>query len=163
MRSDLLTIIEEDNGAAPPDTSVLGTRGEALAAEFLRSNGFRIVMSNFKVPVGRNSRGAQVTGEIDLVALDGETLCFVEVKTKRSGDFAPPTANVDLRKQRQIIRTARLYRRIFDVLAFAYRFDVVSILIPDGREPQIELLKGCWNEAKFRKRAWKTAIFDKFV
>src|SRR5205823_4987162 len=87
----------------------LGASGERLAVRFLENNGYRVVLSNFKVPVGRNSKGAQVTGEIDIIALDGETLCFVEVKTRRSDEFTPLTSNVDLRKQRQIIRTAKVY------------------------------------------------------
>jgi putative endonuclease len=66
-----------------------------------------------------------VTGEIDLIALDGETLCFVEVKTRRSAEFTSITANVDLRKQRQITRTAKMYRRVFGVYEMPYRFDVV--------------------------------------
>src|SRR5437867_4637819 len=102
--SDLQTIISP---AAPSNervTEVLGTRGEALAAEYLIKNGYRLVVSNFKVPVGRNSRDAQVTGEIDIIALDGKTLCFIEVKTRTSEDFAPVITAVDLRKQRQIAR-----------------------------------------------------------
>src|SRR5205809_6235621 len=88
----------------------LGERGEALAAEHLIRHGYRLIVSNFKVPVGRNSKGVQVTGEIDIIALDGETLCFVEVKTRRSDEFTPVITNVDLRKQRQITRTAKIYR-----------------------------------------------------
>jgi len=65
----------------------LGGEGERLAANFLQQNGYRIVLTNFTVPVGRNTKGVQVTGEIDIVALDAETLCFIEVKTRRSADF----------------------------------------------------------------------------
>lgn len=138
----------------PPSTSLLGIRGEALAADHLRANGYRIVLANFKVPVGRNSRGAQVTGEIDLIALDGETLVFIEVKTRRSDEFTPLTSNVDIRKQRQITRTAKVYRRIFNVWGMPYRFDVVSVLIPNHSEPEIEINKGFWHESQFRKKTW---------
>src|SRR5438067_13356184 len=89
-----------------------GERGEALAAEFLVAKGYRLVAANFKVPVGRNSKDVQVTGEIDVIALDGDTLCFVEVKTRRSEEFTPVITNADLRKQRQITRTAKFYRKI---------------------------------------------------
>src|SRR5690349_14378112 len=105
--------LEQTNNKTVSKTLSLGESGEALAARFLRRSGYRLVAANFEVPVGRNSVGAQVTGEIDLVALDGETLCFVEVKTRRSEEFTPVITNVDLRNQRQIIRTARVYRRIF--------------------------------------------------
>jgi putative endonuclease len=140
-----------------------GDRGEALAAEFLVRNGYRLVAGNFKVPVGRNGKGVQVTGEIDLIALDGETLCFIEVKTRRSDEFAPVITNVDLRKQRQIIRTAKVYRKIFGIRDIKYRFDVVTVLMPKHAEPEVELIKGFWTEGKFRKNTWKNQIWSDII
>jgi len=131
-----------------------GSRGEALASDFLRSRGYRIVLANFKVPIGRNRQEAQITGEIDIIALDGETLCFIEVKTRRSEDFTPVITAVDLRKQRQITRTAKVYRRIFKVTEMAYRYDVVTVLLEAGREPKVDLIQGFWKDGKFRKRIW---------
>src|SRR5687768_11704528 len=84
----------------------LGRKGEDLAAAYLSQLGFQLVAANFTVPVGRNRNEAVVNVEIDLVAYEGPVLCFVEVKTRTSDWFAPPTANVDLRKQRQITRAA---------------------------------------------------------
>jgi putative endonuclease len=156
--SDLLTLIHNDP-PSPRPTEVLGQEGEALAAEYLVKNGYRVVLANFKVPVGRNSQGAQVTGEIDIVALDGEILCFIEVKTRRSADFTPVITAVDLRKQRQITRTAKIYRRIFGVFEMPYRFDVVTVLMPDNSEPEIELSQGYWDESKFRKRSWHSEMW----
>jgi putative endonuclease len=141
----------------------LGQQGEDIAARFLEQNGYRIVAANFTVPVGRNSRGAQVTGEIDLIALDGETICFVEVKTRRSDEYLAPTANVDLRKQRQIIRTAKVYRRIFNIWQREHRYDVVSVVIPEADEPRVELLKGFWTEEKFKKRSWHREVWQEFI
>src|ERR687884_496919 len=92
---------------------LLGQRGERLAAEHLERLGYTLVASNFTLPVGRNLRGALVQAEIDLVAYDGPVLCFIEVKTRASDWFASPEQNVDLRKQRQIARAARVYRRLF--------------------------------------------------
>jgi len=132
----------------------LGALGESLAAEYLTSQGYRLVMANFKVPIGRNSNGAQVTGEIDLIAIDDETLCFVEVKTRRSDDFAPIITAVDRRKQRQITRTARVYRRVMHLDDMPFRFDVVTVLIPKNKEPDIELTRSFWTEAKFKKKSW---------
>ncbi|MFN0279422.1 MAG: YraN family protein [Pyrinomonadaceae bacterium] len=143
-------------------TPSLGEHGEALAADFLIQNGYRLVVANFKAPVGRNSKGVQVTGEIDLVALDGETLCFVEVKTRRSDEFTPIITNVDLRKQRQITRTAKFYRRAFRVWDMKYRFDVVTVLMPNHAEPEIELTKGFWSESKFRKQTWNSQTWQDF-
>ena len=155
--AELLTIISNATPGATRPTISLGEKGEALAAEYLVKNGYRLVISNFKVPVGRNSKGVSVTGEIDLIALDGETLCFVEVKTRRSDEFTPLLTNVDKRKQRQITRTAKLYRRIFNLQEMDHRFDVVTVLMPRHSEPEITLTKGFWSESKFRKRNWQDA------
>jgi putative endonuclease len=119
----------------------LGKLGEAYAAAYLEQRGYRLVAANFTLPVGRNLRGVLVNNEIDLIAYDGETLCFVEVKTRASDWFAPPQVNVDLRKRRQVARAARAYRRMFELENEAYRFDVVTVVLPGDSTPQIELLK----------------------
>lgn len=147
-------------GALAPHLA-LGRRGERLAASHLRRAGFRLVASNFKLNVGRNLRGALVQAEIDIVAYEGETLCFVEVKTRASDWFAAPEANVDLRKQRRITRAARAYRRLLGVTRAPHRYDVVSVIVPapdaDGRArpPRVELLRNFWTDEKFRKRRWR--------
>lgn len=156
--SEFVSVVSPPNVQRPP----LGARGERLAAEFLTKSGFRIVVTNFKVPIGRNTKGVAVTGEIDIIALDGETLCFVEIKTRRSDEFAPVIAAVDKRKQRQIIRTARVYRRIFDIRDIQHRYDVVTVLFPKHADPTIEISKGFWTEDKFKKRAWDSAAWDEF-
>lgn len=138
----------------------LGSRGEALAAEHLRARGYKLVASNFKLGVGRNRRGAVVQTEIDLVAYDGPVVCFVEVKTRASDRFAAPEANVDLRKQRQVTRAARAYRRMLGLTGEPFRYDVVSVLLPppadedDAPAPRLELFRDFWTEDKFRKKRW---------
>ena len=119
----------------------LGKLGEAYAAAYLEQRGYRLVAANFTLPVGRNLRDVVVNNEIDIIAYDGETLCFIEVKTRASDWFAPPQINVDLRKRRQVARAARAYRRMFELENEAYRFDVVTVVLPDESTPQIELIK----------------------
>jgi putative endonuclease len=141
----------------------LGRRGEQLAAAYLEQQGYAIVAANFTLPVGRNLRGVVVNAEIDLVAYEGPILCFVEVKTRASDWFAPPQTNVDLRKQRQIARAARAYRRLLGLEGASYRYDVVSIVLPNGGDnstPQIEILRGFWTEEKLRKRRWQERSWD---
>lgn len=149
-------------------SSDLGRKGEELAAAYLQQLGYRLVAANFSVPVGRNRNDAVINVEIDLIAYDGPVLCFIEVKTRSSDWFAPPTANVDLRKQRQVTRAARVYRRMFDLVEESYRFDVVSIVLPAGSADvsgaasvdtdsspqrfQIELFRNFWATDKFRSR-----------
>ena len=156
----------------PTLPSDLGRKGEELAAAYLDQLGFQIVVANFIVPVGRNRNDAVVNVEIDLVAYEGPVLCFVEVKTRASDWFAPPTANVDLRKQRQVTRAARAYRRMFGLEAEPYRFDVVSIVLPGPDDStsktgqtqinggnlrnealfQIDLFRNFWAKDKFRSQ-----------
>lgn len=139
----------------------LGRHGEALAVEYLEQVGYQIVASNFSLPIGRNLRDAVVNAEIDVVAYDRGTLCFVEVKTRASDDFVPPQVNVDLRKRRQIARAALAYRRMLGVLNAPYRYDVVAVVAkPDAVEPRIELLKGFWSDAQLKKTKWREHFWD---
>jgi putative endonuclease len=146
--------LSQDKHFTRESTSLFGERGERLALEHLLKENYRVACANFKTPVGRNRLGAIVTGEIDLIAYDKSFLCFIEVKTRSSGEFASPVAAVDLRKQRQIIRVARMYRRIFHLQAAKIRYDVVSIILKNDSKPEIELLKNYFGERKFEKKFW---------
>ena len=134
--------------------SSLGQLGESYAAAYLDQLGYRLVAANFTLPVGRNLRGAVINAEIDLIAYDGDTLCFIEVKTRSSDWFAPPEVNVDLRKRRQITRAARVYRQMLGVETEPHRYDVVTVIINDDSTPQLELLRNFWTEESLRKRRW---------
>lgn len=136
---------------SPSSKVPLGERGELLAAAYLEQLGYRLVAANFSLPVGRNLRGAIVNAEIDLIAYDGSTLCFVEVKTRTSDWFAPPEVNVDRRKQRQVARAARAYRKMHDLEAEPYRYDVVTVILRDRqRLEKIEVLRSFWTEDSVR-------------
>jgi putative endonuclease len=165
----LLTRSVTGEKASPPREKIseelaphlaLGMRGERLAAEYLERLGYALVASNFQLPVGRNLRGVLVQAEIDIVAYEGRTLCFIEVKTRASDWFAAPEANVDLRKQRQIARAARRYRRMFGLQGEPFRYDVVSVVLPPEdvrgvrQAPRVEVLRNFWTDEKFRKRRW---------
>jgi putative endonuclease len=129
-----------------------GALGEAYAAAYLDQLGYRLVAANFSLPVGRNRRGAIINAEIDLIAYDGDTLCFIEVKTRSSDWFAPPEVNVDLRKRRQITRAARVYRQMLGIENEPHRYDVVTVVIGNDPTPQIDLLRNFWTEPSLRKR-----------
>jgi len=154
--------IVEPNKLAPHFE--LGRRGETLAIEHLERTGYRIVAANFSLPIGRNTRNVIVNAEIDVVAYDGQTLCFVEVKTRGTDEFTPPQANVDLRKRRQVARAARSYRRMFGLIDAPYRYDVITVVSSFAkqidREPRIELLKNFWTDEKLRQRNSREARWD---
>lgn len=135
--------------------SSLGQLGESFAAAYLDQRGLRLVAANFTLPVGRNRRGAIINAEIDLIAYDGDTLCFIEVKTRSSDWFAPPEVNVDLRKRRQITRAARGYRQMLGIENEPHRYDVVTVIINNDSTPQIQLLRNFWTESSLRKRRWQ--------
>ena len=140
----------------------IGKLGELYAAAYLQQNNYQLVGANFTLPIGRNRRDAVITAELDLVAYDGATLCFVEVKARRSGWFAGPEVNVDRHKRRQIARAARAYRQMFALEDEPYRYDVVTVVLGEDEtvEPQVELLKNFWHEDQLRKRRWSQHFYD---
>ena len=107
----------------------LGARGEKAAARYLKRKGYIIV--------GRSKRDR--IGELDLVAVDGEIVVFVEVKTRRSHDAGHPAEAVDAKKQKQLTRVALSYLRRHDLLENSARFDIVAVTWPnDDKPPTIE-------------------------
>jgi putative endonuclease len=128
----------------------LGELGEALALQFLKQRGYEIVATNYLIPLGRALNGNKLTAEIDIVAYDGPILAFIEVKTRRSDDFAAPERAVDLRKKRQIARAARRYRRLMNVSDETYRYDVVTVIVRDD-DNEIELLRGYFDDSVFHR------------
>src|ERR1700731_755157 len=117
---------------APPHLT-LGRKGEKMAADYLRRNGFRVLYRNF-----RSRRG----GEIDLVCRDRreETLVFVEVKTRTTDAFGPPHAGLTRAQQERIIRGAKEWLRLLNDPRVPYRFDVVEVLMKPT--PRVQLIKG---------------------
>lgn len=112
-----------------------GRRGEEEAYFYLRRQGYVII--------ARNYRGISSRSELDLVGWDGETLCFVEVKTRTTRDVKPAEAAVDEEKQRDLSRVAREFLRKIDG-APPFRFDVVSVYYEPARQVQIELFKNAF-------------------
>lgn len=135
-------------------TSELGTEGERLAAEYLSRRGFDLVCRNFRVPVGRNRAGARVTGEIDLIAMENDMLCFIEVKTRSGHSFGGPLSAVDVQKQRQIARVARIYRKLFGLNRVPFRYDAIGVSLLPGQRPLVEHRRSFWDESVFRKKRW---------
>ena len=103
------------------DSRLRGRWGEALAAEFLRRKGYRIIASGWRCRFG----------ELDLVAERGEFLCFIAVKLRGSERFGTGAEQVDRRKQERLRTTAELYLQQHPS-PLQPRFDVVEILAPQG-------------------------------
>lgn len=132
----------------------LGAFGEAQATVWLKKQGYRIVATNYLAPLGRSRNGRLLTGEIDIVAYDAEGwLCFIEVKTRTNIQFAAPETAVDLRKQRQIIKTSRVYRRVHRIYEERFRYDVVSIVVEE-KSVEVKLLKNYFSVQRFAQSRW---------
>jgi putative endonuclease len=116
----------------PPRHLRLGTRGEKLAGKFLRRNGYKILSRNFRGRTG---------GEIDLVCRDGDTLVFVEVNTRTREDFGRPLDAVDRDKRKRISRGGLAWLRLLGNPDILFRFDVVEVIIAEGAEPRLELVR----------------------
>jgi putative endonuclease len=93
-----------------------GERGEEIACELLRARGYRIVARNWRTR----------SGEIDIIARDGDVLVFVEVKARSGSGFGGPRAAVDRRKQHRIVSAARAFASEMDC-TLPMRFDVVTV------------------------------------
>lgn len=111
-------------------SKLTGAWGEALAAEYLRKKHYNLVA------VGYRSR----FGEIDLIVQDRKYLVFVEVKLRKSGDFAAAREYVDRNKQDRLRVTASLYLS-HNPTKLQPRFDIIEIYAPQGastKDPVIE-------------------------
>ncbi len=95
----------------------IGQKGEAAAARFLKKEGYEILAQNYRTTLG----------EIDIVARDGETLVFIEVKTRSGNSYGLPQDAVDLKKQVKITQVALLYLSKENLRPCSCRFDVVAV------------------------------------
>jgi putative endonuclease len=106
----------------------LGSRGEIAAVNFLRQLGYRIIATRF-----RNQ-----FGEVDIIAQDGQTNVFTEVKTRTSTADGQPFEAVDSRRQKRLIRAALAWLKAQNRLNQPARFDIISIVWPaDSGTPRI--------------------------
>ena len=107
----------------------VGDWGEALTAEYLRGRGWHILESGFACP----------EGEIDLIAQKGDTLAFVEVKTRRADGLTPPEAAVTPQKFRALTRAALRYMAYTGEEREA-QFDLIAVEVMPGGETEVRLI-----------------------
>lgn len=114
----------------------LGKFGETLALKKIKRLGYKRIVRNYRCPLG----------EVDLIAWDGDTLVFIEIKTRmgRSTDYAKEAVNA--RKKRQISKVALAYMKSNDYSDAKARFDVVAVCVGRG-EPEIEVIKNAFELA----------------
>ncbi len=128
--------------APKPIHLVRGTIGEEAARRFLEEKGFKFLTANF----------TSKRGEIDLIFRDGQTLVFVEVKTRSVGGWTRPARAVDRRKRQALVHTADDYLRLLKDSQVPYRFDVVEVLLADGQVTELRHLPNAFNRTMARPR-----------
>ncbi len=110
------------SGNVPTPRTKLGSWGEQLAGRFLLDNGYQIVTTNYRCSYG----------EVDIVALDGEELVFVEVRTRRAGNFGTPEESLSKPKLRRLLATCHNYLHQSGMEDASWRVDLVSVSIDKG-------------------------------
>jgi len=114
----------------------LGKIGETAALEYIMGCGMK--------PLARNYRVGRL-GEIDIIAKDGDTLCFIEVKARRGDRYGTPAEAVSYTKRNTIIRVAQIYIDRFGIHDVPLRFDVIEVYMePDGGIESVEHIKGAF-------------------
>ncbi len=119
------------------NTKTIGDYGEKFAVKYLKQNGYKILERNYKTRFC----------EIDIIAKDGDTLCFVEVKTRSNTDYGLPCESVGYRKRSKIISGASYYvsSKMLDV---AVRFDVAEVYLKEKgifKNPEINIIKNAFD------------------
>lgn len=114
----------------------LGSWGEDLAVKTIRGLGYRKIVRNYRCPLG----------EVDLIAKDGDTLVFIEIKTRRTAAPGYAKEAVNVRKQRRLSQVALAYMKANGCMETRARFDVVAIGFREGR-PAVEVVRNAFDLA----------------
>ena len=115
---------------------ILGSYGEKTAVKFLEDEGYTILATNYRCRFG----------EIDIIAADGDTVSFIEVKTRSSNIFGEPGEAVNYPKQLKIVKTALHYISNKNLTNYMSRFDIVEIFVDaDNKANKIALIKDAFD------------------
>lgn len=113
------------------NNKIFGAFGESLAADWLAENGYRVLDRNFSCKAG----------EVDIIAMQGDTVVFIEVKTRSSDRFGLPSEAVSVAKQRKLVKTALYYLQKKRLLDYMCRFDVMEIIADEENNSRINLIE----------------------
>ncbi len=103
----------------------IAIKGEELATKFLKEKGYKIIERNFR----------KGYGEIDIIAVQGRTLVFVEVKTRTGNQFGTPLEQITYFKLRSLVKTAQFYKVLNPKLPEAMRIDAISVILDYSNNP----------------------------
>jgi putative endonuclease len=115
----------------------IGRLGEKLATNYLKKQGFKILETNYRCPLG----------EIDIIARQKDCLAFIEVRTKTGSDFGTPEESVTGDKKRKMINTAYYYLKQNECLESDWRIDFIAVELNEKYKPsRIELFQNAVSE-----------------
>ncbi|MTI53824.1 YraN family protein [Geosporobacter ferrireducens] len=113
------------------ERKLLGALGERLAASHLEKRGYKILDMNYRCCMG----------EVDIIAYDGKTYIFVEVKTRSGLAFGRPIESINYKKREHMVRTALNYLKAKQLGDCSYRFDAVEVLFEGENLSEIHHVK----------------------
>jgi putative endonuclease len=118
----------------PYNKRITGNKGEDLACSYLEEIGLEIIERNYQFG----------HGEIDIIAKDGNTLVFIEVKYRKNFSFGPPELAVPKHKQQQVRKVAETYLWEKNISNQSCRIDVIAITQLKGKTPEISHIKNAF-------------------
>jgi putative endonuclease len=110
---------------------ILGDLGESTACKYLEDIGYSIIERNFSCRAG----------EIDIIAFEGDTIVFIEVKTRASEAFGMPSEAVSDTKQKKLVKAALYYMQKKKLFNYMSRFDVIEVIMDEESNCQINIIK----------------------
>lgn len=116
------------------NNKLLGALGEDISCKYLSNSGYKVIERNFRCRAG----------EIDIIAIQDDTVVFIEVKTRSGGNYGSPSEAVSKSKQMKIIKTALFYMQKKKLLDNMCRFDVMEIIIDEDHNYNINLIKNAF-------------------
>ncbi len=120
-------------------TKALGRNGEELAVTYLQKKGYRILERNYR----------NVLGEMDIIALEKDTICFVEVKTRKGARFGSPLEAISRQKQFKLAQVALSYLKSRHKLDKKTRFDIITVIPRASQDPAVELIRNVFEVGDF--------------
>lgn len=112
----------------------IGNFGENLAETYLKQNGYKILTKNFTCKIG----------EIDIIGIDKNLICFIEVKTRYNLKYGYPCEAVTRNKMMKIYKSSQVYILKNRLFKYSFRFDIIEILLDKKNKPKIRLIKNAF-------------------
>jgi len=130
--------------------NVIGDLGEKIAARFVQSQGGKVIFRNYRGPKG---------GELDIVARDKDTLCFIEVKTRtEKSEIRRPIDAVNIKKRHYIVRGGKSWLKLLKDPNVIWRYDVIEVILQQGEKPMVNWVKEAFTEQSIEPRSYVTGF-----